>query len=110
MNTIKQLTPAQFHAACGNADHCIIDVRNHDEFANGSEAAFCWPVSEIDSASVAALVRERNLDPAHTVVLLCASGRRAQLAADKLRALLPNPIAVVQGGRAALLAAAAHAM
>ncbi len=105
MNAIKQLSPAQFHAARGSAEHCIVDVRNHDEFASGSEAAFCWPVSAIDGASVGAFVRERNLDPAHTVVLLCASGKRAQLAADKLRTLLPNPIAVVQGGRAALLAA-----
>lgn len=106
MNTIKQLTPAQFHAARAKADHRIVDVRNRDEFASGSEASACWPVSEIDGASVSAFVREHNLDPSHTVVLLCASGKRAQLAADKLRALLPNPIAIVQGGRAALQAAA----
>jgi rhodanese-related sulfurtransferase len=105
MNAIQQLTPAQFHAVRGSPDHCLVDVRNHDEFANGSEAAFCWPVSTIDGTSVGAFVRERNLDPAQTVVLLCASGKRAQLAAEKLRALLPNPIAVVQGGRAELLAA-----
>lgn len=106
MNTVKQLTPAQFHAARGKPDHRIIDVRNRDEFASGSEAAACWPVSEIDGASVSAFVRDHDMDPAQTIVLLCASGKRAQLAADKLRALLPNPIAVVQGGRTALLAAA----
>jgi rhodanese-related sulfurtransferase len=104
MNTIEQLSPAQFRSLCGDS-HCVIDVRNRDEFATGSHAPLCWPVSEIDGASAEEFLRAQGLATDTKLVLLCASGKRAQGAAEKLRALLPNPVAVVQGGRNALLAA-----
>ena len=50
-------------------------------------------------------MREQQLSPDKTIVLLCARGMRAQQAAEKLRPLLPNPIIVVDGGHAALAAA-----
>jgi rhodanese-related sulfurtransferase len=103
MNVIKQISPEQFRDCLRSGEHCVIDVRNRDEFASGSEATYCLPVGEINEASLDAFVREGNLAPAQTVVLLCAFGKRAQLAAEKLRPLLPNPVAVVQGGRAGLL-------
>lgn len=103
MSTINTLTPAQFRQCQLNADYCVIDVRDINEFAADCEDGSCnWPLSEIDAASAASFAAERGLQPNQTLVLLCARGMRAQMAAEKLAKLLPNPIAVVSGGRAAL--------
>ncbi len=102
MSDIKQLSAEQFRQCQRDGGHCIVDVRNTDAFNAGSEAQVCWPVSEINGASVARFVREQNLTPDQTIILLCASGKRAQMAADKLSTLIPNPVAVVQGGHGAL--------
>lgn len=106
MTDIKLLTPDEFRRSQHSGEFCIVDVRNPDEYNTGSEARTCWPVSEINGASVADFVKQQKLTPDQTVVLLCASGKRAQMAAEKLRPLLPNPIAVLQGGQRALSAAA----
>lgn len=104
MNNVKPINTAQFrqHQQAGQA--CLIDVRNRDEFNQGSEGQVCWPVVEINDSSVAEFARQQNLSPDQTVVLLCASGKRARMAAEKLRTLIPNPIAVLEGGHAALRA------
>lgn len=104
MNDIQLIDLAQFRDHQKTGDSCFVDVRNRDEFNRGSEARVCWPVGEIDGVSASEFVRQHKLAPDQTVVLLCASGKRAQLAAGKLRTLIPNPIAVVQGGYAALSA------
>jgi rhodanese-related sulfurtransferase len=102
MNNVEQLNANQFRACLNDPTHCVIDVRDRAEYAAGSEATVCLPVSEINAESVRELVSDQRLDPQKKVVLLCARGMRASQAADKLRALIPNPIAVVKGGRAAL--------
>jgi rhodanese-related sulfurtransferase len=104
MNDIKKISAEEFRKCQQDPAHCIIDVRDRTDFAAGSEANVCWPVNEINGSSVSEFVREQKLSPDKTVVLLCARGMRAQQAAEKLRALLPNPIAVVEGGHAALAA------
>ena len=103
--SIQKMTPEEFRKIQKADAHCVVDVRNRDEFASGSEANVCWPVSEINGESVADFVKEQKLSPEKNVVLLCARGMRAQQAAEKLRPLIPNPIAVVEGGHAGLAAA-----
>jgi rhodanese-related sulfurtransferase len=103
MNDIRKLTAEQFRQCQNDPTHCVIDVRDRQEFAVGSEAPICWPVSAINGSSISDFVRKQKLSPDKTVVLLCARGMRAQQAAEKLRALLPNPTAVVEGGHAALV-------
>jgi len=105
MNDIKKITPEQFRTCQNDPEHCVIDVRDRQEFASGSEAQVCWPLSEINSSSLSEFVKQQKLDPNKTVVLLCARGMRATQAAEKLRPLIPNPIAVVEGGHAALVEA-----
>ncbi|MEY4641498.1 MAG: inner membrane protein YgaP [Pseudomonadota bacterium] len=106
MNEIQLIDTTQFHELQRAGHACVVDVRNHDEFSRGSAARLCWPVGDIDAASVGEFARQQKLAPDQTLVLLCASGKRAQMAAAKLRELIPNPIAVLQGGHAALDAAA----
>lgn len=104
--TIEKIDAKTFREKKSEAAHCIVDVRNRDEFASGSEASVCWPVSEINGETVAKFVQEQQLPPDRQVVLLCARGMRAQQAAEKLRPLIPNPLLVVEGGHAALAAEA----
>jgi rhodanese-related sulfurtransferase len=102
MNTIEKINAEQFRARQKDPRYCVIDVRDRAEFASGSEASVCWPVNEINDETVRGFVRDHHLGPEKNIVLLCARGMRASQAADKLRALIPNPIAVVEGGMAAL--------
>lgn len=104
MNQIKVISAEEFRQCQQDPAHCVIDVRDRPDFAAGSEAKICWPVSEIDANSVSEFVRDQKLAPNQTLVLLCARGIRAQQAADKLKGLVPNPILVVEGGHAALAA------
>ena len=104
MTDIKLLNHDEFRHSQRNGNCCIVDVRSPDEFKTGSEAQVCWPVTDINGSSVENFVKDHKLAPDQTVVLLCASGKRAQMAADKLRPLIPNPIAVLQGGQNALRA------
>ena len=71
MNDIKQMSAEQFRQCQRDGGHCIVDVRNPDEFN---------------------------------------AGNRAQMAAHKLHTLIANPIAVVQGGYAALRPAGTKAV
>jgi len=102
MSEIKKISAEQFRACQKDPEHCVIDVRDRAEYAAGSEAQVCWPLNEINSSTLSSFVKEQKLDPNKTVVLLCARGMRANQAAEKLRPLIPNPIAVVEGGHAAL--------
>lgn len=102
MSTIEKIGPAQFRACRNDPAHCVIDVRDRPEYAAGSAATVCWPVSEINESTLRDFVREQNLTADKKVVLLCARGMRAEQAANKLRQLIPNPIAVVEGGMAGL--------
>lgn len=107
MSNVKKITAEQFRACQNDPQHCVIDVRDKQEYAAGSEASCCWPVNEINADTIGAFVREQKLSPDQTLVLLCARGMRAQQAAEKLRTLIPNPIAVVEGGHAGLVPAGA---
>lgn len=104
MTNIQKISAEEFRRRQQDPAHCVVDVRGQEEFKAGSEASICWPVNEINGESVGDFVREQKLSPDQTVVLLCARGMRAQQAAEKLRPLIPNPIAVVEGGHAALAA------
>jgi len=107
MSAIESINEKQFRACLNNPLCCVIDVRDRAEFANGSEAALCLPVSEINAESVRDFVSEHHLTADKKVVLLCARGMRAKQAANLLGALIPNRLAVVEGGRNAF--SGAHA-
>lgn len=110
MSDIKKISAEQFRACQKDPTHLVIDVRDRSEYEAGSEASVCWPVSEINGDTLSNFVREQKLSPDKAVVLLCARGMRASQAAEKLRPLIPNPIAVVEGGRAALATGSKQAM
>jgi rhodanese-related sulfurtransferase len=106
MNTITNISAGEFRQCQNDPKYCVVDVRDLNEFAAGSEASLCLPVSGINAETTSAFVKQHNLGPDKTLVLLCARGMRAAQAAERLRPLIPNPIAIVEGGRTALLSAA----
>lgn len=103
MVAINKISAEQFRSCQHSPDYCVIDVRDREEYAGKVEANSCnWPLNNISGETVAGFVKERGLLPSQTIVLLCARGMRAGMAAEKLSGLLPNPIVVVEGGHAAL--------
>ncbi len=102
MSDIKRINAEQFRIYPKDSRYCIIDVRDHHEYATGSEATVCWPANEINSVTAYEFVNAQKLTPDQTVILLCARGMGASAAAEKLQTLIPNHISVVEGGHAAL--------
>ena len=103
MTAVNKISAEQFRNCQHSPEYCVIDVRDENEFAGHAEANSCnWPLNSITPESVAGFVKQRGLLPGQTVVLLCARGMRAGMAAEKLAKLLPNPIVVVDGGHAEL--------
>lgn len=100
---IKTLSPAAFRACQDSPDVVVIDVRDPHEYAAGCEDGSCnWPLGLLTAGRVAALILEHGITPQHRLVLLCTRGMRAMQAAGQLCRLLPNEIAVVEGGHVAL--------
>jgi len=105
MSTIRKISAEEFQTCQKSPTHCVVDVRQQNEFAAGSQASVCWPLSEINSESTREFIKQQSLSPDKTLVLLCARGMRAAQAAEILRHLIPNPIVIVEGGHAALTSA-----
>ena len=90
-------TSIQDYQAAGNHPHCLIDVRSPGEFAAlHAEGAQNLPLDAVDSDHVSKLAQARS---AQTVYLLCQSGNRARMAAEKLSDLPDTlKVVVIEGG------------
>ena len=81
---------AQEHAREARA--LLLDVRGFDEFAAGhAEGAVCVPLPDL-------VRRAGELPTDRLVLVMCQSGGRSAIAAERLRALGMNNIRDVQGG------------
>lgn len=70
----------------------LVDVRGFDEFAAGrAEGAACIPLPDLER-------RAGDLPTDRPVLVMCQSGGRSAIAAERLRTLGMNNIADVQGG------------
>lgn len=103
MSQISKISAAEYRTLKDAPNVVVLDVRDRNEFAEAHESGSTnFPLGEITAASAAALLKSREIGPEKTIVLLCARGMRAQKAAEALSTLVPNKLAVVEGGRAAL--------
>lgn len=103
--TIPYTHPRTVHEriARGEPVH-LVDVRSPSEYADGHAAgAVSVPLDEIDSQPLQARLDEAagSLKPLY---LICASGRRAEQAAQKLKNQGLHNLALVDGGTQAWLA------
>jgi len=75
-----------------DANAFLLDVRGFDEFAAGhAEGAVCIPLPDLER-------RAGDLPTDRPVLVMCQSGGRSAIAAERLRTLGMNNIADVQGG------------
>ncbi len=98
------LSPAETHRRVSGGEAAdLLDVRTPAEFAAQHAAgARSLPLDRLDAA---AFLRERESAGARTIYLLCQSGKRAAMAAEKLTAAGCCTAVVVEGGTAAWVAA-----
>lgn len=93
----------------GSIPLCI-DVRNEDEFAQRHcRGTRNLPLPVFDERRVRELIDDAGLDEKQTVYLMCAAGKRSQMAAEKLAGKLANPICIVSGGGVGDLSPDLHA-
>jgi len=97
MPQITRISPKEVHAQAAEQP-LIIDVRSHAEIdALSYPGCTRLPLHEINQATADQLTADDR-----TVFILCGTGKRAQLAADKLAQWLPNSLAIIDGGISAM--------
>lgn len=76
----KQITADEVHAAIGNPDVTIIDVRTPEEVVKGAiTGSVSIPLDELQSQ-----IESQVPDKGRTIYLYCLSGSRSEVAADLL--------------------------
>lgn len=77
---------------------CCLDVRTPAEVrADSLDNIIAMPLDQLDAESVSAQISTKG-----PIYLICQSGKRAQLAAEKLAETLPQDLIVVEGGMNAI--------
>lgn len=79
------------------SDDLILDVRRPFEHEKMSLAAPHWFVP-LEQLKLAQFVKEHNLDGSKTLNILCRTGKRAAVAAEKFKRLGFKNVAVIKGG------------
>ncbi len=88
----RMATPQEAHRQTQQDGTFLLDVRGFDEFAAGHAAgASCIPLSDLER-------RVGDLPTDRPVLVMCQSGGRSALAAERLRALGMDNIADIEGG------------
>ncbi len=88
-----------------SADSCVLDVRTRAEFDNKAlPGCLHIPLHELTPERLAAAIQSTGKNPSH-IYLLCQSGKRAEVAADRLQGRTPADLSVIDGGIQGLEAA-----
>lgn len=83
-------------------DLCLVDVRTAAEVRGEAlPGIITMPLDELDAEKLQAVIDRRSQGD-QPVYLICQSGKRAQLAADKLAGKLRQPLIVIDGGMNAI--------
>lgn len=81
---------------------CLVDVRTPAEVrADALESIIAMPLDQLDAAALKAEI-ERSYADSKQVYLICQSGKRAELAAEKLAEQLTQDVVIVEGGMKAI--------
>ena len=89
--------PAEITPAALKKDALILDVRTPEEHQAVALVQNHWlvPLNKLDAAD---FVREKKLDGSTPLYILCRSGKRAVVAAQKFKAAGFKNAVVIQGG------------
>jgi rhodanese-related sulfurtransferase len=103
--TVKTIHPRDFLMQLGNSSTCCVDVRTPAEVRGDAlDNIIPMPLDQLDSRTLEEKIKLHNAR-AKEVYLICQSGKRAQLAAEKLAGQLTHEFIVVDGGMNAIRAA-----
>lgn len=92
MTSSESINVQGAHERCANAGAFLLDVRGFDEYAAGhAHEARCIPLPDLER-------RCGELPTDRPVLIMCQSGGRSQMAAERLRALGFDNIVDVEGG------------
>lgn len=96
--SIRTISAAEFSQLHKHGLH-LVDVRSPAEHAGSHvDGAVCCPLGEWETDKLLADLRRRGFGADDTLYLLCQSGRRAQMAAEKITAVSAVNVVVVEGG------------
>ncbi|HET8807100.1 MAG TPA: rhodanese-like domain-containing protein [Methylophaga sp.] len=83
-------------------DLCLVDVRTTAEVRSEAlPGIITMPLDELDADKLQAVIDRRSQGD-QPIYLICQSGKRAQLAADKLAGKLRQPLIIIEGGMNAI--------
>ncbi len=83
-------------------DLCLVDVRTAAEVRGEAlPNIITMPLDKLDADKLQALIDSRSQGD-QPIYLICQSGKRAQLAADKLVGKVRQPVIIVEGGMNAI--------
>ncbi|UNM06574.1 MAG: rhodanese-like domain-containing protein [Holosporaceae bacterium] len=82
-SSINLISPAELRLILSSKDIELIDVRSTEEFLSNH-------IKESRSVPLSILSLEQICDKTKKIVLLCASGTRSKIAAEKLKSLSSN--------------------
>lgn len=103
--SIRTISAAEFSQLHKRGLH-LVDVRSPAEHAGQHvEGAVCCPLGEWETQKLLTDLRQRGFGEDDTLYLLCQSGRRAQMAAEKISAASAVNVVVVEGGTQSCVAA-----
>lgn len=95
-NAATEISPSHAQRQALAREGVLLDVRTTAEFrAKHAEGAISVPLDELDPAMISA---EHRLSASNPALLLCQSGKRATIAADKFRRAGVEHVLVVTGG------------
>lgn len=102
---IKTIQASEFVSQRNQTKQCCVDVRTPAEVRNDAlEDVIAIPLDQLDSEAVAAQLVNKEADN-NQIYLICQSGKRAQLAAEKLADNFQQDLIIVEGGMNAIRAA-----
>lgn len=91
-----EISPSHAQRQAQAGEGVLLDVRTPAEFrAQHAEGALSVPLDDLDPQAVAS---EYGLSASHPALLLCQSGKRADIAANKFRRAGIEHVLVVTGG------------
>lgn len=100
--TAKTIAATDFVRLHDGQNLCLLDVRTPAEIRNDALIPhIAIPLDQLDAKTFIAQ-REGLYSPDQPVYVICQSGKRAQLACEKLRKLIPEELIVVEGGMNAI--------
>ena len=77
----------------------VIDVRSPAEAANeGLTGSINLPLHDISNQTLQNCLTDNNQDDANHIYILCQSGQRARMAAEKLAELTSAKLTIIEGG------------